>query len=153
MFANWGRKVLAVVCGLVSAWGTIILGKMIATDAGYSEPAWLEYMNRGEVAAYDASQPPAVYVTLLISSIVGAFFGGYIVTNMSRRESPGMTLTLVVAGFLILGGLVNFFVLLPGQPAWLVVATLLSYIPITIVGHIVARAEHEAGISSIPQPH
>jgi hypothetical protein len=153
MFANLGRKVLAVVCGLVSAWGTIILGKMIATDAGYAEPAGLEYMNRGEIAVYSASQPTAVYVTLLISSVIGAFFGGHIVTNMSRRESPGLTLTLVVAVFLILGGLVNFFMLLPGQPAWLIVATLVSYIPVPIVGHIAARAEHEAGISSIPQPH
>ena len=130
-----GRKVLAVVCALVSAWGTILIGKIIATDAGYLEPAGLEFMNRAQVSSYFSSQPIPVYVSLLTASIIGAFFGGFIVSNMSRRESPGLTLTMIVAGFLILGGLVNFFILLPGQPAWLVAATLLSYIPVTWIGH------------------
>ena len=129
-----GRKILAVVSALIAAWGTIIVGKMVATDAGYLEPAGLEFMSRAQIVSYFSSQPTPVYVALLIASLIGAFFGGYIVTNMSRRESPGLTLTMVVAGFLILGGLMNFFVFLPGQPVWLICATLLSYVPVTILG-------------------
>ena len=134
-----GRKVLALVCGLVSAWGIIWFGKMIATDAGYIEPAGLEYMSREQIASYLASQPMPVYATLLIVSIIGAFFGGFIVSNMSRREGADFNLTMIVAAFLILGGIVNFFVLLPGQPAWLIAATLLSYIPVTWFGHKFAQ--------------
>jgi len=135
-----GRKLLALICGLVSAWGFIWAGKMIATDAGYIEPAGLEYMSRDQVATYFATQPMPVYATLLIVSIIGAFFGGFIVSNMTRREGAGFNLSMIVAAFLILGGLVNFFIVLPGQPAWLIAATLLSYIPVTWFGHIFAQA-------------
>ena len=132
-----GRKILAVVCGAVTAWGIILIGKMVATGgASVVEPTWLENMSRGETAAYFSSQPMSVYVTLLLASIIGAFLGGFIVGNMGRREgSGGPGLALVLAAVLILGGIINFFVLLPGQPLWLVILTLLSYVPVTLLGH------------------
>jgi len=133
-----GRKVLAVVCGLVSAWGLMIVGKMVATSAGYNTPNGFEFMSRSEVAAYFSSQPTELYAALLITSLIGGFFGGYVVTNMSRRESPGLTMTMIVAAFWIVVGLINFFVLLPGQPVWLIVSTLGSYIPVTMLGHKLA---------------
>ena len=135
-----GRKILAIVSALITAWGIILVGKMFSTEGGFTTPANLEYMNRAEVAAYFSSQPTSTYVGLLIASVIGALFGGYIVTNMSRRESPGLSLTLVVAVFLIIGGIANFYFLLPGQPLWLVISTLVMYIPVTLLGHWMALA-------------
>ena len=129
-----GRKILALTSGLVTAWAIILIVKMIATDVGWT-PNGMEFMTRGEVTTYFSTQPTGTYVTLLIGSIIAAFFGGYIVTNMSRRESPGISLSVLTGAILIFTGLLNFFVLLPGQPAWLVAATLLSYIPVTLLGH------------------
>lgn len=133
-----GRKILAVMSALITGWGIILIVKMIATDVGWT-PNGLEFMSRGETSAYFASQPTGTYVTLLIGSVTAAFFAGYIVTNMSRRESPGISLSVLVGSVLILTGLVNFFVLLPGQPAWLMAATLMSYIPVTLLGHFFAN--------------
>ena len=129
-----GRKILAVVTALVAAWGFILIGKMIATDIGWT-PNGMEFYTRGEVSNYFSTQPVGTYVTLLVGSVIAAFFGGYIVTNMSRRESPGISLSLVTGAILVLTGLLNFFVFFPGQPAWLIAATLLSYIPMTLLGH------------------
>ena len=134
-----GRKILAVVVALITAWGIILVGKMVATRIG-ATPNNLEYMSRDEVIAYFSSRPVEVYVTLLIVSIIGAFFGGYIVTNMSRRESPGMSLSLIIGAILIVGGVLNFFVLLPGQPSWLIASTLILYMPVTLIGHKMSTA-------------
>ncbi|CAN5405607.1 hypothetical protein BH10ACI2_BH10ACI2_02640 [soil metagenome] len=133
-----GRKVLAVVVALITAWGIILIDKMIASGM-WSTPNNMEYMSRSELAAYFSSRPLEANIVLLIGSVIAAFFGGYIVTNMSRRESPGLSLSLVVAVALIFTGFLNFFVLLPGQPAWLMAATLLSYIPVTLLGHWLTR--------------
>jgi hypothetical protein len=129
-----GRKILAMASALITAWGFLLIGKMIATDVGWT-PNSLEFMSRSEVSAYFSTQPLGTYITLLIGSMIAAYFGGYIVTEMSRRESPGILLSMLTGAILIFTGCLNFFVFLPGQPAWLVVATLLSYIPMTLVGH------------------
>ena len=84
-----GRKLLALICGLVTAWGTIIIGKMIATDAGYAAPLGLEFMSRAEISSYFASQPMPVYVILLIASILGGFFGGFIEANVGWAKASG----------------------------------------------------------------
>ena len=74
----------------------------------------------------------------LIGSVLGGFFGSYIAANMSRRERPGMVMPLAVAAFLIIGAMVNFFVLFPGQPAWLMVATIGLYVPVSLLGRKLA---------------
>ena len=127
------RKILALATGLATAWGIIVIDKLIAIG-GWPTGSAVEFMRRDEVTTYFASQPPAFYMTLLIGSVLGGFFGSYIASNMSRREIPGYTMPLVVAAFLIAGALVNFFVVFPGQPAWLIAATLALYVPVSLLG-------------------
>jgi|GEM_PF-859481 len=148
-----GRKVLATITALITAWGIIIAGKMVATAAGITEPTGLEYMTRGQIEHYLSTQPINYYVTLFVTSVIGAFFGGYIVTNMTRRESPGLAMTMTVCGFLIAGALVNFFVLLPGQPVWLALLTLLSIIPAAWAGHTYADAAMGVRMDGAAKPN
>ena len=131
------RKILALASGLVTAWGIIVIDKLIAIG-GWPTGGAVEYMTRSEITAYFSSQPLAFYVTLLIGSVLGGFFGSYIAANMSRRERPGIIMPLTVASFLILGALVNFFVLFPGQPVWLIVATIGLYVPVSLLGRKMA---------------
>lgn len=132
-----GRKILALVVGLITAWAVILIVEMVATRVWHT-PNNLEYMTRAEMSTYFASMPVAAYVVVLIGYLLGSFAGGFIVTKMSRRESPGMTLPIVIGAILTLGAILNF-VLLPGQPIWFMIVGLLIFIPVSVIGHKFAR--------------
>lgn len=131
------RMILALASGLVTAWGIIAIDKLIAIG-GWPTGGAVRYMTQSEMVAYFSSQPLPFYLTLLIGSVLGGFFGSYIAANMSRRERPGIAMPLAVAAFLIIGAMVNFFVLFPGQPAWLMVATIGLYVPVSLLGRKLA---------------
>lgn len=131
------RNILALAAGLVTAWAIIVIDKLIAIG-GWPTGSALEFMTRNEITAYFSSQSLAFYMTLLIGSVLGGFFGSYIASNMSRRENRGFAMPLAVAAFLIIGAMVNFFVLFPGQPVWLMVATIGLYVPVTLLARKLA---------------
>ena len=132
-----GRKILAVIVAMVVAVAIFMIVEMINTmvvappsDAVMKDPAALrEFMANGPVKAY---------VIVLIGYLIGSFAGGFIVTKMSRRESPGLTLPIIVGALLSLGMLANIL-FLPGQPIWFVVASLIVFIPMSLFGHRFAR--------------
>jgi hypothetical protein len=57
---------------------------------------------------------------------------------MSRRESPGTTLPILVGVILTLLMIVNVL-MLPGQPIWFMIVGLLIFIPSSLFGHRLAR--------------
>jgi len=132
-----GRKILAVIVAMVVAVAIFMIVEMINTmvvappsDAVMKDPAALrEFMANGPVKAY---------VIVLIGYLIGSFAGGFIVTKMSRRESPGLTLPIIVGALLSLGMVANIL-FLPGQPIWFVVASLIVFIPMSLFGHRFAR--------------
>ena len=107
-----GRKVLAVVVALIAALGVIIIVQMLKT----------------------LTVGMTMDIVALVGYFLGAFAGGYIVKNMSRRESPGMALPLLIGVILTLGGIWNFFFRMPGQQMWLIALSLLTFIPISLLG-------------------
>ena len=132
-----GRKILAVIVAMVVAVAIFMIVQMINTmvvappsDAVMKDPAALrDFMANGPVKAY---------VIVLIGYLIGSFAGGFIVTKMSRRESPGLTLPIIVGALLSLGMVANIL-FLPGQPIWFVVASLIVFIPMSLFGHRFAR--------------
>lgn len=134
-----GRKILAVIVGWIAATAIIWIAEMISTMAAATYPKNAEYMSRDEWAAYMASMPALSYGIILAGYIVASFAGGFVATKMGRRWSGGMTLALVVGVLLTIGGVLNFFVMLPGQPIWFMIASLLCYIPFALVGYRFAR--------------
>lgn len=132
-----GRKILAVVVAMIVAIAIMMIvemcNSMVVTppsDAVMKDPAALrEFMANGPVKAY---------VVVLIGYILASFIGGFIVTKMGRRISPGMTLSVIVGALLMLGMVANIL-MLPGQPLWFIVAGLVIFIPVTLIGHRFAR--------------
>ncbi len=133
-----GRKILAVVVALIAAIAVISIVEMI--NSAIVPTPTLDVLN--DVAKFRdfmTKLPVTAYVVVLIGYLLGAFTGGFIVTKMSRRESPGMQLPILIGAILTLGGLLNFFVMLPGQPLWFICVSLISYIPLSLLGHRFAR--------------
>lgn len=132
-----GRKILAVIVAIIVAIAIMMIVEMInslqiarPTDDVMKDPARLcEYMAAGPVRAY---------IVVLIGYFLASFAGGFIVTKMSRRESPGLTLPFIIGVLLTLGMVANLR-MLPCQPTWFIAAAFLIFIPVTLLGHRVAR--------------
>lgn len=134
-----GRKILAVFVAMITAVAIIWLGWMISTMIAPETPKNLEYSTATDIAAYARTLPPASYAAALAAYILAAFAGGFVVTKMSRRESPGPTLPVLIGILLTIGGLLNYLLVWSNQPLWFIVTSLIVFIPISLLGHRLAR--------------
>jgi len=128
-----GRIILAVVVALIAAIAVIMIVQMVNTLV-VPMPGSDITGNPAKFREFLLTMPTTAYVVILIGYFLGSFAGGFIVKNMSRRESPGMKLPLLIGGLLTVGAILNFFVLVPGQPSWFVMIGLLIFIPISLLG-------------------
>ena len=133
-----GRKILAVVVAMIIAVAIIWIGWMISTMIAPNPINNFEYATTSELADYIRRLPNASYLAAIVGYVLASFAGGFIVTKMSRRESTGMTLPIIIGVLLELGMVANIL-MLPGQPIWFIVAGFLTFIPLSLLGHRFAR--------------
>lgn len=132
-----GRKILALVVAMIVAFAVIMIVGMI--DAvQLARPSAEVMKDPAKVAEYMANGPASAYIGILIGYIIASFVGGFIVTKMSRQVSKGTALPIIVGVLLMIVGVLNF-IRLPGQPIWFIAAALLTFIPLSLVGHRFAR--------------
>lgn len=128
-----GRIVLAVIVAMIAALAVIMIVQMLNTLV--APPPTAEVINDpAKMRDFIANLPVQAFVVVLVGYFLGSFAGGFIVRNMSRRESPGMTLPILIGAILTVGGILNFFVMMPGQPVWFVILSLLTFIPVSMLG-------------------
>ena len=134
-----GRKILAVIVAMITAIAIIWLFEMISTMTAPDYPKNAAYFTQAELMEYIRSMPATAFVLIFGGYVIASFAGGFVATKMGRRWSSGATLALIVGVLLSIGGVLNFFVVLPGQPMWFIIASMLSYIPFSLLGYRVAR--------------
>ena len=134
-----GRKILAVIVGFITATAIIVIFEMISTMAAPNYPGNAGHMTSDEWQAYMKTLPAMSFAIILIGYFVASFAGGFVASKMGRRWSPGPALAAIVGVLLTLGGIANFFFMLPGQPTWFVVASLVCYSPAALIGYRIAR--------------
>jgi len=127
------RRFLAVVAAVTLATCIISLAIIIGTDWAPHPPKNLEYLSRDEIRAFFPTMPLGGYLTSLSGIILGAFAAGWITAKISK-EMRSFLLPILVGVLLIIGG-VGYFLALPGQPVWFIWVTLVSFIPISLLGH------------------
>ena len=128
-----GRKFLAVVTGMITAFGIIGATYMIATMMAPFYPKNLGHMGPGELQAYMSQLPASTYGVDLVGYIVAAFVAGFIATKMGRRWSSGATLALVCGILLTAYELASVFMW--SQPMWFIVSSVVLLIPMSLVGY------------------
>lgn len=132
-----GRKILAVVVGFIVATAIFMLFEM-GNSMVVARPSAEVMADHAKLAEYMANGPAMAYIIVLIGYFIGSFTGGFVATKMGRRWSPGATLTIIVGSLLTLAMVTNIMTL-PGQPWWFIAAALLTFIPLTLIGHRFAR--------------
>lgn len=133
-----GRKILAVVVALIAAFAIMMVIQML--NSMVVQPPSADVMgDPAKLKEFMAGLPGTAYLVVLISYLLAAFAGGFIVTKMARQVSTGPTLAVIIGAILTFGGILNFFVMLPGQPVWFIAASLVSYIPVALFGYRLAK--------------
>ena len=131
-----GRIILAVVVALIVAFAIITIVEMLGATV-VLPPSSEVLKDSAATRQYMMNLPTLAYVMVVIGWILGAFAAGFIVTKMSRRESPGITLPIVVGALMTVGAIANF-VLLP-HPTWFIIVGLVVFVPLSLLGHRFAR--------------
>ena len=90
-----GRKILAVVVALIAAFAVIMIVEMC--NSLVVMPPGPEIVNDPvRLREFMTNLPTLAYIVVLVGYVLGSFTGGYIVRTMSRRESPGISLAILV---------------------------------------------------------
>jgi len=128
-----GRMILAVIVALIVAIAIMMLIEM--GNSMVIMPPSKEVMNDpSALCDYMRNGPTKAYIIVLIGYFLAAFAAGFIVTKMSRRESPGLVLPIIVGVVLTVSAIGNM-VMLPCQPIWFEVIAVIIFLPITLIGH------------------
>lgn len=133
-----GRKILAVIVAWIVAGAIILLGQMFMGSV-WVAPTPTIREDPAAMRAYVEGLPTEAFIVLAVIYAIASFAGGFVVTKMGRRWSPGMTLPLIIGILLTGGGILNFFFVVPYHPVWVTALCLAIYIPLTLLGHKVAK--------------
>lgn len=129
------KYILPVVAG-------VMLGMMLQAfgekgiHAIYPPPAGITLEDEGALRAYIAQLPFGAFALLIANYLVSSFIAGVISTHIAGRQTiaPAM-----IAGVLItIASIANAF-MIPGQPLWFSVVSILTHLPCTLAGYALVR--------------
>jgi hypothetical protein len=133
-----GRKVLALVTALITAFAIIFTGWIISQMAAFSSMSYSQYASYNDWLNYANSAPPLYWAIGLISYALAGFAGGWIVSKMAKRwSSGGYALSMMVAGILTVFSVAAYFAF-PG-PAWFLIGTIFIFGPTAALAHRMAE--------------
>ncbi len=135
-----GRKILAMAIGLITGISIFAVIAIISTRFGLA-PRYVEFWSRAEMYQYWSSRPETVYILMLLGWMLASLTAGWITTKTAPEQD--MILPLLVSAIMLGVGAVFFFAVTPGQPYWMVLLSLLSTVPVALLGHRFA-GQHQA---------
>lgn len=118
--------------------GFIVLGLVESISwMLYPAPEDLDLTDMEALAAYAAQVPLTAKLIVLAAWMIGAFVAGFIAGKFAP-EGTGPKLALMAGGVLMLGGIMNTFMV--PHPVWMLVIGLLQYLPMAYLGAKTAGA-------------
>ena len=144
------KYILPVVAGVMAG---MMLQAFIENGihAMYPPPPGLDFKDKAAIANYMTQVPASAMMLQLLNYFVCSLLAGAVATLFSGRavSSPALIVGVVIT----LASVANI-IMLPGQPLWFLVVTLILHIPAALLGYAAARAKnlnaHEVGADIKP---
>ena len=122
------KKILAVVVGLLIGGLGISLVQALSGQM-YPWPEGLDYNNKEAFAAFVNTLPTGAFLMVILSYVVGSFFGGMAATAVGKEKySSG----LIVGFGLTIAGVMNAIAI--PQPLWVSIVSIIVFIPFALLG-------------------
>lgn len=122
------RKILSVVIGIAVGVLGIMLIQSLSSQM-YPMPEGLDYKDTEAFGAYVKTLPVGAFLMVILSYIVGSFFGGMSATSLSKEKYRS---AIIVGGVLTLAGIANAMSM--PQPLWVSIVSVLVFIPSAYLG-------------------
>ena len=130
------KRVLSVIGGVLAAYIAIFFIEFIG---GQMYPGVkLEGLTPEEIAVIMGNMPTGAYVMLLFGYTLGSVAGGMVTALISGRNDARPS--LIVGGLLLVGGIADI-IMIPGQPLWVNITSILLYIPFAYIGFLTVKKE------------
>jgi MFS family permease len=122
-----GKRILAVIAGLISAFVLIALIQYISYLI-YPPPEGFDYKNEEAMRQLMQTMPAGAFGMLIFAYAVGSFVGGLVAGKVSGRTQPAIILGVV----LTVSGIVNLVKI--EHPMWFSIVSTIIYIPMALLG-------------------
>ena len=124
-----GRKILAVVAGIIAGSLTVFLLEAIGHLIVPPPPA-MDATNLESIRAAMSQMPLSTFVLVLVAWCGGSFVGGLVAAAIAR--SSGRACALAVAGLIVLSGIISM-IMIP-HPIWFWIAGIVLPFPCALAG-------------------
>ena len=122
------KKIVAVVVGILIGGLGISLVQALSGQM-YPWPEGLDYNNKEAFAAFMKTLPVGALLMVILSYIVGSFFGGMAATAVGKEKYSS---ALIVGFGLTIAGVMNAIAI--PQPLWVSIVSFLVFIPFALLG-------------------
>lgn len=126
--------ILPVVAGSMTGMILQVVGEKLIHSI-YPVPEGTRLDNKEELAAYITTLPTNAFFLLLLNYAVCTMIAGMVATLITQDNSKRPA--IVVGCLITLGGLFNI-ALMPFQPIWVSVVSVLVFLPAAILGYVIA---------------
>jgi len=122
------RKILSVIAGILVGGLGIMMIQAISGEI-YPWPEGLDYNDKDAFAAFVSTLPVGAFLMVILSYIVGSFFGGMTATAVAKEKYSS---ALIVGFALTIAGVMNAMAI--PQPMWVSIVSILVFIPFAFFG-------------------
>ncbi len=123
------RKYLSIFVGIVSGVIVLFLIELIG-HLIFRPPNNIDYTDIEALKQHTKNAPVFIFIMLIIAYSIGSFIGGFIAGLLSKEKKTDNAVT--VGGILLGFGTYSLFSL--PHPTWVIICSLLVFIPFSWIG-------------------
>jgi hypothetical protein len=129
-----GKRILAILIGIIA--GVVVISAVQSfSHFIYQLPAGIKQSDTEAMKNAISSMPFGAFLLLLLSYVLGSFSGG--LTSALIYKQGKYNDALIIGCILMIMGFLNLLTL--PHPAWFWVASLITYIPMSLLGARIRR--------------
>ncbi|HTM65323.1 MAG TPA: hypothetical protein VL093_03325 [Flavipsychrobacter sp.] len=128
------RKIIGALAGIVAAMLIFMVFEKI-NSGRFPLPPGVDPADHEAMTVYAQSQPSSALITVLVGWAIGSFICGLLIRIISKSADK---IPAYIAGLFLTTAAIVDLLLLP-HPIWFIIAGILVFIPMTLLGHAVYK--------------
>lgn len=133
------KNIVPVIIGVIVGFTIVFIGDSV-THRLYPPPPGINFMERDALDEYVASIPMYILIIMFLFWMLSSFLGGMIAARMNRADWKNKS---IITGSILLAATLLNLIMIP-HPLWMLIGSLVLYIPIAFAGGSLVRIKSVA---------